>query len=84
MKRQANFGRIQVIKFRKGLQSTIYKERPKLNNKETNKLKTNIKVGRDLNRPFNKENIRMTKEHMKICSTSFIVREMQIKTTTIY
>jgi hypothetical protein len=62
----------------KGLISRIYRKLKKLNPQRINiPMK---KWAHQLNREFSKEEVQISSKYMKKCSTSLVIKEMQIKT----
>ena len=63
----------------RGLISNIYKEFKKVDfRKSNNPIK---KWGSELKKEFSPEELGMAEKHLKKCSASLTIREMQIKTT---
>ena len=68
----------------KGFILKMYKSSYYSTAKKKKKKNSFRKLAEDLNKHFSKEDIQMANTYMKRCSTSLIIRKMQIKTTKRY
>ena len=83
MKRQpSEWEKIVANETDKGLISEIYKQLIQINTRNTNNPVK--RWAKDLNRHFSRENKQMANKHMKICSISLLIGEIQINTTMRY
>lgn len=70
----------QAIDWEKIFAKDITEEGPLPTLTFNNKKSNLIKKAKDLNRHLTKEDTQQAKKHMKTCSKSYIIRELQMKT----